>query len=279
MSPIKLPCLALLLAALAGCAPAPPIVEHHYTARSQSARVKFVVLHYTVSDLPQSIKILTEQTVSSHYLLTDGERPVFYDLVDESRQANHAGVSYWKGYTHLNATSIGIEIVNPGFTDTPQGRLWHPFSQAQIDQLIPLLKGIVARYGIPPEHILGHSDVAPQRKTDPGPLFPWKQLADAGLVRWPDAARVAARRAVYERQVPDVAWFQTRLALHGFEVPRDGALDPATRNVIAAFQMKYRQASFDGTPDAETAALLDVLSDAPPSASPSAPAATDAAAN
>ena len=248
----------LLLALLAGCATGPQI-DHTYSARSQSSRVKFIVIHYTVSDLPQSIKILTEQIVSSHYLLTDEAKPVIYGLVDESRQANHAGVSSWKNYSLLNPSSIGIEIVNPGFTEGPNGRIWHPFPQAQIDRLIPLLKEIVARHHIPPENILAHSDIAPLRKQDPGPMFPWHQLAEAGLIIWPDAGRVASLRPGFEQQLPDVAWFQKKLATHGYAVPRTGELDNDTRTVLGAFQMKYRPADISGTPDAETAALLEVL--------------------
>ncbi|PHV09211.1 N-acetylmuramoyl-L-alanine amidase [Janthinobacterium sp. BJB412] len=269
--------LTSLIALLAGCAAPGPRLDHTYTARSQSDRVKFIVLHYTVSDLPRSIKILTQQEVSAHYLLTDSDEPLFYTLVDESRQANHAGVSNWKTYTHLNASSIGIEIVNPGFRDTAEGRVWYPFKQAQIDQLIPLLKQIVARHNIVPENILGHSDIAPQRKQDPGPMFPWKQLADAGLVLWPDAVQVAARQPVFAAQVPDPGWFQKKLAQHGYAVPQNGLLDPATRNVLIAFQSKYRPAKFDGVPDAECAAILDVLtSPAALSVRPAAPASAPA---
>ena len=256
--------LTTLVALLAGCASAPlPRLDTSLTARSQSSRVKFIVIHYTVSDLPRSIKILTEQEVSSHYLLTDEAEPKFYTLVDESRMSNHAGVSSWKTYSNLNPMSIGIEIVNGGFKETPEGRVWYPFKQEQIDQLIPLLKQIVARHNIPPQNILGHSDIAPQRKQDPGPLFPWQQLAAAGLITWPDAGQVAAQRAVFETQLPDVAWFQKKLAQHGYAVPQTGVLDDATRNVMFAFQSKYRPARFDGNPDAESAAILEVLAPTP----------------
>ncbi len=252
--------LALIVAFLSGCATTtPPTLDHTYSSRSQSDRVKFVVIHYTVSNLPSSIKILTEQVVSAHYLLTDTDQPKFYTLVDESRQANHAGVSNWKNYTQLNVSSIGIEIVNPGFRDTPEGRVWYPFPQAQLDQLIPLLKQIVARHNIAPENILGHNEVAPQRKQDPGPLFPWRQLADAGLINWPDAARVAGQRVVYDQLLPDAVWFQQRLALHGYPIEQTGVFDEQTRNVLIAFQMKFRNTRFDGAPDGETAAILDVL--------------------
>src|SRR5450830_495804 len=251
--------LALLVALLSACTTPAPHLDHSLTARSQSPRVKFIVIHYTVSDLPRSIKILTEQVVSSHYLLTDTDKPKFYVLVDESRQANHAGVSNWKTYTQLNVSSIGIEIVNPGYTDTPQGRLWYPFKPSQIDALIPLLKEIVARHHIAPENILGHNEIAPQRKEDPGPLFPWKRLADAGLIAWPDANRVAAALPQYQARLPDAVWFQKKLALHGYAVPQTGQFDRETQNVLSVFQSKFRQSKFDGAADAETAALLDVL--------------------
>lgn len=257
---MKILLATLMIALLAGCAGPGPRIDTSLTAKGQSSRVKFVVIHYTVSNLPQSIKILTEQVVSSHYLLTDEAKPVVYGLVDETRQANHAGVSNWKNYTLLNGSSVGIEIVNPGFTEGPDGkRIWYPFPQAQVDQLILLVRQIVAKHQIPPENILGHSDIAPGRKQDPGPMFPWFQLAQAGLIVWPEASRVVAVRPQYEQQLPDAAWFQKRLAQHGYATPQTGELDPATTNVITSFQMKYRPAIIDGTPDAETAALLDVL--------------------
>ena len=282
----------LLVALLAGCAspPPPPVVvarprpvpakppakppvpgleiDRSYASKGQSSRVKFIIVHYTVSDLPRSIKTLTQDVVSSHYLITDEPVPVIYGLVDETRQANHAGVSSWKNYTLLNGSSIGIEIVNPGFVEGPNGRVYSAFPQAQIDKLIVLMKDIAARHQIPPENVLGHSDIAPQRKQDPGPMFPWAQLARHGLVQWPDAARVAAGRLLYEQQLPDIRWFQQKLAAHGYAVPRTGEIDEQTRVVISAFQMKYRPADFGGFPDAETAALLEAMNPTPPPPSP-----------
>jgi N-acetylmuramoyl-L-alanine amidase len=90
-------------------------------------------------------------------------------------------------------------------------------------------------------------------------MFPWKQLADAGLVLWPDEKQVAERQAAFETRLPGVAWFQKKLAEHGFAITQSGELDAASRNVLIAFQMKYRPARFDGIPDAQTAAILDVL--------------------
>jgi N-acetylmuramoyl-L-alanine amidase len=248
----------LLIALLAGCATQGGI-DKTYTAKGQASRVRFLVLHYTVSDKPSSLKILTQQEVSAHYLLTDDTTPTVYGLVDETRSAYHAGNSSWKGYTQLNNSSIGIEIVNAGWKDTPQGRVYAPFPQTQIDALIPLVKDIVARHGIRPENVVGHSDIAPLRKQDPGPMFPWYQLAQAGLVVWPDPTRVVAVRQVFDVQTPDAAWFQKKLAAHGFGLTQSGAFDQPTKTVLAAFQMKYRPANIAGEPDAETAAMLEVL--------------------
>ena len=247
-------CIALF--GLAGCAT--PYIDRTYNAVSQDSRVQFLILHYTVEDFPTSLKLLTEGQVSSHYLVNSNP-PTIYRLVDENRRAYHAGVSYWKGATQLNASSIGIEIVNRGYDDTPNGRVWYDYPQAQIDAVIALVRKIVKEHEIKPERILGHSDIAPGRKVDPGPRFPWKQLADAGLIPWPDASMVATKKIGYEQQLPDVAWFQQKLSQHGFAVPLNGELDQRTQDTVSAFQMKYRQSRFDGVPDAETAALLDVL--------------------
>jgi len=247
--------------AAAGCASGPRI-DTSYTSASQDSRVQFLVLHFTSTDFPSSLKTLTEGTVSSHYLVRD-DPPIVYRLVDENRRAYHAGVSSWKGSTQLNASSIGIEIVNLGHTGPAESLTWHEYPKAQIDAVIALVKDIVARHRIRPDRIVGHSDIAPQRKVDPGPLFPWKRLAEEGLIPWPDANAVSRRRAEFEQHLPGVAWFQQNLAKHGFAVPQNGELDLATRNVLIAFQMKYRPARFDGNPDAETAALLDVLVNPP----------------
>lgn len=256
----KLFAATLMATLLAGCTTTGPRIDTTYTAKSQSSRVKFVIVHYTVSDLQQSINILTNQVVSSHYLLTDEARPTLYRLVDESRVSNHAGLSTWKNYSLLNPSSIGIEIVNPGFTLNPDGtRKWYPFPQAQMDILIPLLKDIVKRHNIEPNHILGHADIAPQRKQDPGPMFPWKQLADAGLIPWPDDAKVRELTALYAPQAPEVLWFQKRLKAYGYAVPLTGELDKETRNVITTFQMKYRPVDISGNPDAQTAAMLEAM--------------------
>ncbi|VXA99117.1 N-acetylmuramoyl-L-alanine amidase AmiD [Pseudomonas sp. 8AS] len=254
---MRLVFLALTALLLAACSSGPSINDS-FSARSQSSRVQYIVLHYTSTDLAHSLALLTEGEVSSHYLI-DANPPTIYRLVDEDRRAWHAGDSAWQGRTWLNASTLGIELVNQGYAEGPNGRAWQPYSEAQIDALIALLKDLVQRHQLPPDSIIGHSDIAPQRKVDPGPLFPWRRLAEAGLIRWPDAAAVAREQARFATALPDAAWFQAQLQRLGFVTPQSGVLDEATRNVLAALQMKYRPARYDGEPDAETAAILQVL--------------------
>lgn len=241
---------------LSGCAT--PYVDSTYTATYQDSRAEFLVIHFTAQDFPTALHTLTQQRVSSHYLVRD-DPPTIYRLVDENRRAWHAGVSSWKGHTFLNAASIGIEIVNLGDAGLGPDGSYPEYPKAQIDAVIALVKDIVKRHHIPPERVLGHSDIAPQRKPDPGPKFPWKRLADEGLVLWPDANAVARKREEMGQVMPDVRWFQDRLAKHGFAVPGNGELDVETRRVLVAFQKKYRPERYDGEPDVETAAILDVL--------------------
>ncbi|SDU05377.1 N-acetylmuramoyl-L-alanine amidase [Geopseudomonas guangdongensis] len=253
-----LPLLALSLL-LGGCAGGLRFDDSQRSV-DHGSRVEFIVVHYTSSDLDESLRTLKNGGVSAHYLLpAEGDK--VYRMVDEQRRAWHAGDSQWRGRTWLNASSIGIEIVNRGYTDTPHGRTWQPYPPAQIDTLIALLKDIQARHGVAPINIVGHSDIAPQRKVDPGPLFPWARLGAAGLIPWPEPATVQERLRQLDGQVPGTAWFQHQLARVGYAVPQHGELDQATRNVITAFQMKYRPARHDGQPDLHTAALLLALPD------------------
>ncbi|UVL14319.1 N-acetylmuramoyl-L-alanine amidase [Pseudomonas atacamensis] len=256
---MKFLALVASLFVLAGCASGPRYDTSHPSANYDS-RIQFVVVHYTSASLERSLQLLTHGDVSSHYLIGDDKSATVYKLMDENQRAWHAGESQWQGRTWLNSSSIGIEIVNPGYKDTSTGRLWYPYSEAQIESLITLLKDISKRNGISPRHIIGHSDIAPLRKLDPGPLFPWKRLAAEGLGLWPNEQGVARQQAIFNSNpLPEIGWFQAQLARLGYDTPQTGELDVATRHVLAAFQMHYRPARFDGTPDAQTAALLLVL--------------------
>lgn len=246
----------IILTACASTGPGELVIDRSINAKSQDSRVGLVVLHYTATGNAASLKVLSEHNVSSHYLITDDPNPQVYQLVDENRRAWHAGVSQWYGRTDINAGSIGIEIVNHGGSGTQ----WAPYSEAQIDTVITLLHDIVSRHQIKPHNIVGHSDIAPQRKVDPGPLFPWKRLADEGLGRWySEDLKQQAEREFLTSGMPDTLWLQSQLTRAGYPVVQHGQLDRATRNVVAAFQMRYRPARYDGIPDLETLAILKAL--------------------
>lgn len=263
--------LALLLAGCASTTPGGVPIDTRHHSKGQDSRVMFLVLHYTVGDLRSSLKILTEGEVSAHYLVTDEAPPRILRLVPEERRAWHSGPSGWKGHRMLNASSIGIEIVHPGFRLGPPGpdgrreRVYQPFPEAQMQVLIPLVQDIVARHQIRPERVLGHGEVTPSYKEDPGPTFPWKRLAELGITPpWPDAALVLDRRVYFEGRVPEPEWFQRKLAQHGYPIDGEASLADAEqrrllKRVLMNFQMRYRPEKFDGEPDAECAALLDVL--------------------
>ncbi|AZQ51014.1 N-acetylmuramoyl-L-alanine amidase [Burkholderia cenocepacia] len=261
-----------VLGLLAACT-SPSLVERgtYYAdtslhARGADSRIRFLVMHYTESDETKSLRTLTGDSVSVHYVIppqprTERGMPVVYQLVPEARRAWHAGVSEWQGTTELNAVSIGIENVNRGPLDAQQ-RTWQPYPPEQVDALTRLSKDIVARYGIPPTRVVGHSDIAPQRKIDPGPLFPWHALAQAGVGAWPDDATVAARLGGRDPHAPvDVRELQLKLARYGYDVPTDGVLDTRTRRVFAAFQMHFRPSDYAGNPDAESDAIAQALLD------------------
>lgn len=254
--------MALSLAGCAAWSPGPDI-DTRYQSVSQDSRAQFLVIHYTQANLELSLKILARGDLSVHYLLSDETPPRIYRLVDESRRAYHAGFSRWQGQGPLNAMSIGIEIVHPGVLPGPEGEQFVPYRDDQIEALVVLVRDIVRRHQIRPDRVVGHSDIAPSRKVDPGPLFPWKRLADLGLAVWPDASRVAEALPGFERELPDAAWFQSALARVGYDVPTSGQWDEATRRVMAAFQMRFRPERHDGLADAHTAALLQVLSARP----------------
>ena len=147
-------------------------VDSSYTSKGQNYRQRFIILHYTAVNRDGSLRALTGNDVSSHYLVSDQKNdPVFY-LVDENKRAWHAGASEWKTTKNLNDSSIGIEIVNNGDVS---GR-FEPFKDFQIKEVAVLVRHLIDKYEIPPTNILGHSDIAPQRKPDPGPLFPWEEL-------------------------------------------------------------------------------------------------------
>jgi N-acetylmuramoyl-L-alanine amidase len=208
--------------------------------RPDGAVVDTLVLHYTELPLQESLDILSDPTretrVSAHYVLA--EDGTVYRLVPEARTAWHAGRSSWRGREALNATSIGIEIVNLHGDR-------HDYPVQQIAALIDLCREILARHpAITARNVVGHSDIAPTRKIDPGLRFPWQTLAEAGIGLWP--------RPGAEPLEADVHAALRRIGY---------TADLPLPEIVATFQRRYRPARTDGVADAETRALMAGLLD------------------
>ena len=214
-----------------------------------------LVLHYT--GMPTGEAALArlrdpEAKVSAHYLVEEDGR--VFMLVAEERRAWHAGVSHWRGEADINGRSIGIEIVNPGHEFG-----YRPFPDAQIDAVIALIAAIRSRWTVPDARILAHSDVAPERKTDPGELFPWKRLAAAGHGLWAEPPAAPGAPLAPGDEGPGVFALQAGLTRLGYDCAPSGAYDGATATIIRAFQRHWRQEVVDGVADGETRARLIAL--------------------
>ena len=197
--------------------------------------IDMLVLHYTgMAGAAAALDRLCDPAakVSAHYVID--EDGTVHALVPEDRRAWHAGVSHWAGASNINSRSIGIELVNPGHEFG-----YRAFAEDQIAALIPLCHSILVRHPIASARVLGHSDVAPARKEDPGELFPWARLAKAGIGLWP------------QKRESDLG--PEALARFGYDpaAPQD--------KVITAFQRHFRPKKLDGVWDAECAAILEGL--------------------
>lgn len=220
----------------------------NHDARPAGDRIDMLLLHYTgMRSAEEALDRMCDAAaeVSAHYCID--EDGTLYQLVPEERRAWHAGDSAWAGRSRVNAVSIGIELVNPGHD-------WgyRPFPEPQMAVLIELAKDIVARHAIPPGRVLGHSDVSPLRKQDPGELFDWVALAAAGIGLWPTEVSPAP-------EMPSIAEAQALLQSFGYCVPTNGCLDEETRAVLRAFQRHFRPRAVTGDLDGETAARLQAL--------------------
>jgi len=200
--------------------------------RPDGVPVDTLVLHYTgMESAEAALERMCDPAakVSAHYCID--EDGAITRLVPEDQRAWHAGAAYWRGETDINARSIGIELVNPGHEFG-----YRPFPEVQITALTLIASAILRRHPIPPRNVVGHSDIAPSRKQDPGELFDWQRLARVGIGLWPEP--VPAK----PEDVPMM------LADYGYRADEDGA--------VAAFQRHFRPARVDGVADDETAGLL-----------------------
>jgi N-acetylmuramoyl-L-alanine amidase len=211
-----------------------------------------IVLHYTgMRSGKEALARLRdpEAKVSAHYLIEEDGR--VFSLVAEERRAWHAGVSFWKGERDVNAVAIGVELVNLGHD-------WgyHPFAEPQIAALIALLGEMRERWTVPDGRILGHSDVAPDRKTDPGELFPWKAWAEAGHGLWLEPAPAPGPVLTLGDEGAGVFALQAGLTRMGYDSAPSGKCDDHTQTIITAFQRHWRPDRIDGVADGETRARL-----------------------
>jgi N-acetylmuramoyl-L-alanine amidase len=239
--------------------PALPIEQHpspNHGPRAPGKPMDILLLHYTGMASPErALGWLCDPAskVSSHYLAFEDGRVV--QLVDEERRAWHAGKSAWAGETDINSRSIGIEIVNPGHQFG-----YRPFPGPQIEALTTLCRAILSRHPIPPERVLAHSDVAPERKEDPGELFPWQRLHEAGIGHWVPPAPIVAGAEVRRGDRGDaVLTLQKRFRDYGYGVGEEPDFGAETEAVVTAFQRHFRPERVDGIADASTTATLDRL--------------------
>ncbi len=226
--------------------------------RKNGAKPDMIVLHYTgMRHADEAIDRLCypASEVSAHYVVIEDGRVV--QLVPEARRAWHAGAASWAGETDINSCSIGIEIANPGHD------FGYPdFPKRQIAALTTLCRGIRTRHRIPPHRVLGHSDVAPARKQDPGEKFPWRILHDSGIGLWVKPAPLVQGGPIHVLgdSAPAVAEMQALLAQYGYGIATtSGYLDAGTRDAIAAFQRHFRPARVDGVLDLSTINTLKAL--------------------
>ncbi|PKF74777.1 N-acetylmuramoyl-L-alanine amidase [Chryseobacterium sp. PMSZPI] len=244
------------------------VVKTYFPAVAQNFRQRYLILHYTAIPDDKSITVLTQQAVSAHYLVNNIGDNEIYQLVDENKRSYHAGVSSWRNDKNLNDTSIGIEIVNAGYsTDGTGKRIFAPFSDEQIKKVAALAKDIATRYQIPATNVLAHADIAPTRKQDPGPMFPWKKLYDEyQLGMWYDEMTKQnffnIAQADFTTRYNDSSFvflIQTALQKFGYGIEPSGKWDDATKKTIEAFQYHFRPQNYDGIMDAETWAILQAL--------------------
>lgn len=229
--------------------PATRVASPNFDERDPSVSLQYIILHYTgmASGRDALIRLSDPLAkVSAHYLIEeDGQ---LFQLVDENKRAWHAGKSFWRGITDMNSASIGIELVNPGHQNG-----YRSFPTAQMVTLKTLLHDLVRRHSLSASTaILGHADIAPGRKEDPGELFPWQDLAKDGLGVWP-----TTQSSDYGHAEDDEV--QNLLRAIGYDCPDDGAYDRATRAALLAFQRHYQPDNLTGTPEKETVARLRAM--------------------
>jgi N-acetylmuramoyl-L-alanine amidase len=232
------------------------IPSPNFGERNKGRVPDMIVLHYTgMPDVEGALTRLCKAgtEVSAHYVVLEDGR--ILQCVQESKRAWHAGVAKWAGEDDINSSSIGIEIIN-------RGHDWgYPdFPLRQIAAVIALCRGIIIRRGVAPHRVLGHSDVAPGRKKDPGEKFPWRALAASGVGHWVEPARIEHGPVLkFAAEGEQVQAMQQALADYGYGIAVTGKYDHATGEVVSAFQRHFRPEKVDGIADISTLMTLHAL--------------------
>ena len=245
----------------------------NFNPRPGEGEVNMLIMHTTcMADTQSALDRLCDPAskVSAHYVRDEVGQ--VYQLVDERERAWHAGVAFWDGVTDVNGCSIGIEIAHPGPDENGEGP---EFPSHQWQALINLSQDIIGRHPIPAHRVLAHSDVAPSRKTDPGPLFDWQGLAKKGVGLWSDYGEKdlasLSSTDLFElaplqitgnepEKSQKVEQLQHALRAYGYQITPDGVYGPATQTVMRAFQAHFRSERIDGIADAVCCArLLDLI--------------------
>lgn len=247
-------------------------VSKKYKSAARNERVRFIILHYTALNDEASIKALTGNKVSAHYLVTKKDKDDIYSLVPDTGRAWHAGVSSFDGYKNLNDNSIGIEIANLGYTGAPANKIkefsegkidpniFEKFTDDQVYRIAMLVKGLAKRYDVKPKYILGHSDIAPTRKFDPGPKFPWKRLyKEYGIGAWYDDYDYKSFYSAEQFNCASIMSIKQEFKKYGYDMPMTNTWDLNSKKVVAAFQMHFRPSRVDGNVDLETYAIIKAL--------------------
>ena len=216
---------------------------------SRKKKIKYIIIHYTgMKSLSDTLELFVSSTskVSCHWLIS--RRGVLYKIVEENKVAWHAGVSYWKGEKNLNSSSIGIELENKG-----HGRDYKPFTNSQLLALEKLIKRIKIEYNLNSVDVIGHADVAPLRKSDPGELFDWERLAKKKLVFWPKIQNQKTNMNLLQigEKSKRVLAVKRKLRKIGYKCSRNNTYDLSLKLVVEAFQRRFLPDRINGIIDAK----------------------------
>lgn len=270
--------VVILLSLLTGCSSREQPIHYCKAIRSpnQNDRVKYIVLHYTSADFGRSRDIFNDNgmtnknPVSAHYLIPESKDASYrfrkikvFQMVENNKRAWHAGASVWKNTINLNDQSIGIELVNLTKCQNVAGKNYchNPdYDPQQIRKLILTLDTLMRQYPhIRATNIIGHSDIAPDRKLDPGPRFPWELLYRQGHGAWFDYATMVKYAKKFTIEMPVITTIQQAFKQYGYHIKTHGEVDQRTNQVVAAFQSHFVQDNVTGIIDVKTVAVLFAL--------------------